>query len=73
MGLANARRKEREMFGDEVVVDAVGKQMIRKIPNTLGKPRGTMAKDNLMDIGLAHDKFGHGGKRKVGIWVDCRV
>ena len=34
VGLANARRKERKVFGDEVVVDAVGKQMIRKIPNT---------------------------------------
>ena len=72
MGLANARRKEREMFGDEVVVDAVGKQMIRKVPNTLGKRRRTMAKDNLMNIGLSHDEFGHGGKRKVGIRVDFR-
>ena len=46
--------------------------MIRKIPNTLSKRRGTVAQDNLMNIGLAHDEFRHGGKRKVGIRVDFR-
>ena len=72
MGLANARREEWEMLGDEVVLDAVGKQMIRKIPNTLSKRRGTVAKNNLMDVGLSHDEFRHGGKRKMGFGVKFR-
>ena len=72
MGLANARREEWEMLGDEVVLDAVGKQMIRKIPNTLSKRRRTVAKDNLMNVGLSHDEFRHGGKRKVGFRVEFR-
>ena len=75
MCLADRRRKALEAIDDLVVFDAIGKQHVRNGPNMFRKGRRTIAKDNLLHVGLAHDEFHRGreGKGRFRLRFGCKT
>ena len=51
MSLSDSRREERKAIDQGGVFDAVGKKVIREIPNVLRDVFGTEAKDSFVLVG----------------------
>ena len=64
MRFADRRREALEAFLDFVVLDTIGKKHVRNGPNMFRKGLRTMAKEDLLHIGLAHDEFHRGREGK---------